>query len=86
MIVHDLNLEGVSRVPDKTNSPLVVNPDRVLPGPFTLQLLQSVAGDMPEFIKSTSSMNRDQLLQSAALHVTWNPPTGSAGEKLRRFP
>jgi hypothetical protein len=43
MIVHDLNLIGVSLVPNEAETPLVVDPYAVLPFSITVQRFQSVS-------------------------------------------
>ena len=42
VIIHDLNLIGVTLQPDKTNAPLLINTNAVLPFPIALQCFQSV--------------------------------------------
>lgn len=42
MIVHKFNLEGLTTVPAKAKSPLIVDADAVLPGPVAGQSLQPI--------------------------------------------
>ena len=42
MIVRDLDFVGVASVPAETDSPLIVDPDTVLPFPVTVELFESV--------------------------------------------
>jgi hypothetical protein len=43
VIICDFDLIGSVSLPDKTNSPLLVDPDAVLTGPIPFQLLQPVS-------------------------------------------
>jgi hypothetical protein len=51
VVVDDFNVESVSGAPSEANSPLIVDPDRVLARSIASQFLQSVAGDAAKFIK-----------------------------------
>ena len=42
MVVHDFNINGIAIHPDKTDSPLIVDPNTVLSFSVTTQYLQSV--------------------------------------------
>jgi hypothetical protein len=42
VVIGDLDLEGVATGPSKADSPLIVDPDAVLPFSVALQPLQSV--------------------------------------------
>ncbi|CBE68545.1 conserved protein of unknown function [Candidatus Methylomirabilis oxygeniifera] len=42
VIVNNLNLVGVVAPPIKADSPLIINPDRVLPGPIASQLFKPI--------------------------------------------
>jgi hypothetical protein len=86
MVVDNFNVESISGAPTEANSPLIVDPDRVLPCSIAFQFLQPIAGDAAKLVKPAGRMNCHELLQCAALHIARNPPTGSTGEKLRRFP
>jgi len=44
MIVHELDVVGVSVAPDETDPPLVVDPDRMLSAPVASKRFQAVAG------------------------------------------
>ena len=43
MVVHDIDLKGVPVLPAKADSPLVVDPDAVLPASIAAEFLQPVA-------------------------------------------
>jgi len=44
MIIDDFNIVCISFSPNKTESPLLVDPDTVLPFAITVQRFQAVAG------------------------------------------
>jgi hypothetical protein len=86
MIVDDFDVESISGAPSEANAPLIVDADRILLRAIAFQLLKPVTRNPTKFIKPDGGMDRNELLQRAALHVAWNPPTGSTGEEFRRFP
>ena len=43
LAMHKLNIEGISVMPFKTDSPLLVNSDRILPLPFTSEGMELIA-------------------------------------------
>jgi hypothetical protein len=86
MIVDDFDVESVSGAPSEANAPLIVDADRVLLRAIAFQLLKPVARNPTKFIKPDGGMDRNELLQRAALHVAWYPPAGPTEEKLRRLP
>ena len=43
MVIHDLDIVGVTRLPPKTNTPPFVDTDTVLTRSITSELLQSIA-------------------------------------------
>jgi hypothetical protein len=43
MVINDLNVPGFAFYPFKTNSPLIVDANTILPRPFAFELLQVVA-------------------------------------------
>src|ERR1700731_4761032 len=86
LIVDDFDVENVSGGPRETKAPFVVDEDRVLLRAIAFQLLKPVARNPTKFIKPDGGMDRNELLQRAALHVAWYPPAGPTEEKLRRLP
>jgi hypothetical protein len=68
VIVSDLNLVGVVVPPFKAHSPLVVYPDRVLPGTFALQLLKSIPWRGAKVLDRLRVVEYPELPQSRLLH------------------
>lgn len=69
MIIHNLNLLGAGLFPDKTNAPLVVDPNAVLSCAATLQSFQAVAGRGHKVSKFAGLMDLPKLPLRDALHV-----------------
>ena len=86
MVIDNLDLVGVSVLPNETYPPLVVDPDRVLAGSGPLQLLQPVAGDSPQLAEGDGGVNRRQFPQRAALQITRKPPAEPPAEESLRIP
>jgi len=58
VIVSDLDIEGVAVVPCEADSPLVVDPNAVLPLSISFQLLQAVSGWSSEVLKRDRAMQQ----------------------------
>jgi hypothetical protein len=51
VIVHDFDLFGLALIPNKANSPLIVNADAVLSGTVAMQGFQAVRGRYAQIIQ-----------------------------------
>ncbi len=84
MIINDLHIVGVAFPPDEADSPLAVDANAMLPFPFALQSLKTVARrnghvrQLPRKIQLLQLAKRDSLDRAKALH-------GLAREEPRRF-
>jgi hypothetical protein len=65
MVVNDLNILGVVTGPAKADSPLIVDPDAVLPASVAPQGLQSIAGRDSQVVEAAGDL---ELAQFAASH------------------
>ena len=63
MVIDDFDLVRVSVAPDEAQSPLVIDPDAVLPGPVTLQGFQTVTRWLPQILKDMGSREHVELAQ-----------------------
>ena len=52
---------GMTILPNKTHSPLVVDPNAVLPLPICSESFQTIAGRHPQVVQVRSSVDLDQL-------------------------
>jgi hypothetical protein len=73
MVVHNLNLLGARLSPDKTNTPLVVNPNAMLPRPAALQHFQAVARRRHKVTEFAGLMDLPKLSLRNALYVLCEP-------------
>jgi hypothetical protein len=85
VVVHDFNVIGVALTPIKTDSPLIIDPDRILSATIAQKLLQSISRDPSNLIESRSRVQSDKFLQCSALHVGRKASAGPTGEEFRRL-
>src|SRR6267154_2335000 len=85
MIINYLNLVGITFMPAKTNAPLFVDSDAVLPSPIPRQLFQTIAGNCSKIFKLFCSIELPQLSQGDALDIRWQLSCGLAIKKCRRL-
>ena len=69
MVVNDLDLPGVARAPDKTDTPLVVYTQAIPSSPIAPQCFQSIAGWYPQVIKLNGGLNRQKRRPRPALNL-----------------
>lgn len=84
MIVHDLNVMGVSIIPNKANTPLVVYLDTVLPLPIPSEWLRVIPRRRCQIAQLCGSINLAQLSQCDALYLS-KLSTGFPWMQLRRI-
>jgi len=70
MVVHNLDIGGAVRRPDKADAPLPVDPHGVLPGPIPFQFFQVVAGREPQILDNNRSIQRRKHRPRALDQVT----------------
>jgi hypothetical protein len=68
VIVDDFDGMRLALLPDKADPPLVVDADRMLPGPVASQGLKPVARRRAQIIQPASRMQQKQLAADAALY------------------
>jgi hypothetical protein len=61
MVIYDFDIVRLTIDPAKTNAPLIVDPDRMLPGSTATQGLQPVAGRNAEIVQSGGSVKQQKL-------------------------
>jgi hypothetical protein len=95
MIVNDLYLVGVTISPAKTDPPLIVDANAVLPGAIASELLESVPWWHPEIVQRFRRIHGDQLPEhrpeerggiapnTLALEQGLSVPIGEALDHLR---
>lgn len=78
MIIHDLDVVRVPVLPDKANAVLIVDADRVLPGPIASEPLQPIARRNQQFSQIRCGVEDSQLLPGRLADGD-REPTASAG-------
>jgi len=73
MVVHDLDIFGVSRPPPKTDPPLIVDANAVLPGSVSSKLLQPVAWRTAKVVQGLGRIQDQELAQRHPLQLKGPP-------------
>src|SRR5689334_7955913 len=63
VVVDDFDMHGSSLMPNKTDAPLVVDPNRVLPLPIRLQRFEPVSGRNSKIIEDPSLIQETKFSQ-----------------------
>jgi len=79
VVVHDFDLVGAIVLPNKTDAPLVVDPDPVLPPAVALERFELVPERDPQTGQIAGSMQLQELAPRHALNVP-EPGHGLAAE------
>ncbi len=69
MIIHYLHIVSVIRLPIKTNSPLVIDADAVLPGAIAAKFLQTIRRRNAQIVNRLGIVYHPQFPQSDLLNV-----------------
>ena len=69
MIVNNFNLKNLTITPRKTNPPLIIDPDAVMPFPVSFQGFQPVAGGNAQIVQRHRPVEHPQFPQGNALQV-----------------
>ena len=69
MIVHDLDLVGVTIVPDEAHAPLIIDPDTVLPPSVAPERLETIAGRCPQIVQRPRVVQLQELPIADPQHV-----------------
>jgi hypothetical protein len=85
VIVRDLNVEGVASGPAEADSPLVVDPNAVLPLSISPQPLQSVPRGHPEVIDPFRGVQEQKFAVRPTLYIRWQQPRPLSPEDLLRL-
>jgi hypothetical protein len=74
VIVNDFHVVGITVTPDKTKTPLIVNPDTMLPLAFAAQSFKMVPRRRGQIAQFRSAVQLKQFPASDPLHRS-KPPT-----------
>ena len=61
MIIHDLNIICTCLLPTKTDAPLIVDPNTVLPGPISFECFKTVSGRYSQIFQTARNLKLSQL-------------------------
>jgi hypothetical protein len=73
MVVHHLDIKGISASPPKANTPLIIYSNTVLPSSITHQLLQAVRGRDPKVTQRLGGIQHKKLAQCDTLNPAESP-------------
>jgi hypothetical protein len=86
VVVNNFNLLGMAISPDKTDPPLVINANAVLPQPIATQCLQAIGSKNPRLVAACSCCNlriaTDSILTNRATRVPLKRISVSLQRKL----
>jgi len=81
VVVDDLDVIGVTVLPVKANTPLIVDANTVLPHASGPEFLQSVARGNAQILEAFSSVHEAQLPEHDSLQLVRETPNPFAAEK-----
>jgi len=84
MVVDDFNVECIPRAPAKTESPLLVHADAVLPLPVTFKLFQSVSRRDPQILKDGCGVQYSEFPKRNSMDTRPELPDGFTPKKAFR--
>ncbi len=70
VIVDDLDIEGVTIAPDKTDPPLVVDANTVLARTIARQTFQAIARRNAQIVQSGGAIKHSQLASGDSLNLS----------------
>jgi hypothetical protein len=71
MVINDFHVSGFVFHPVKTNSPLIIDPNTILPSSGTFELFQSVPGWSEQVLQVFSVVEVNQFSPGSALNIPW---------------
>lgn len=71
MVIDCFDLVRIPVLPDKTNAPLVVNPNAVLTGPCALEGFEPVGWGHPEIVQTFRVVELDEFAKGSPLNIRW---------------
>ena len=86
MIIHDLNVVGVTVLPPKADTPPIIDPNAVLPSAVTRQLLEPVAGRESQVFYCFGGIENEQLSQGGAIETSRPSPNDLAAKESFSVP
>jgi hypothetical protein len=69
VIINNLHIAGIASLPFKANTPAIIDPNTVLPGPIARQFFQVIRGRDAQILQGHSATEHPQLAQSDLLNV-----------------
>ena len=69
MVVNDFNIVGIPFCPNKTDTPLLVNPNAPLSLAIFLESLQMIGRKLPQIVEGSGDVERNQLSTGANLKI-----------------
>ena len=85
MVVDDFDTCRPSFIPDEANSPLIVDPNRMLPLPVCLQRFKTIARRDTEVVENPGLIQQTQLAKRSVLNVGRQPTASPPGPDQLRF-
>ena len=81
MVADEFHVRGIRAGPAKTDPPLVVDPNAVLPGAIAFELLQPVAGRHSKVIECFRGIQSDEFPEHRPSEIGRKAPYGLAAKE-----
>jgi hypothetical protein len=85
MVVDDRDVECISVTPTKAYAPLIIDPNAVIAGTITTELLQPISRRDPQIVKLFTRVKLDELASRHALHLQRPSPYSNTAEHSLRI-
>jgi hypothetical protein len=86
MVIHDLDLVGISFTPFEADAPLVVDPDAVLARAITAEFLEPIPRRDPKVLELVGRIQDQELTEGTALECGGPPAHRFAQEDAVGIP
>jgi hypothetical protein len=84
VVVHDLDVQGVSLLPTKADPPLLVHSDAVLTATLSREALQSIPGGRAQILQRLCGVDHEELAQGVARYGVSEPTCALPPEHFLR--
>lgn len=78
VVIHDLDLVGIPLLPEKADSPTIVDADAVLSFPVARKRVQAIPGRRPQIVELPGIVQNHQLCLRSALYLRRKLPASFA--------
>jgi hypothetical protein len=85
MVIHDLDLLRPTIAPDKADTPLVIDPDRMLPGAISFKGLKAIPWRRGQISQDLRGIQLQQLALCRTVNGSRQTPAGNSVKQVFRI-